>query len=185
MQCCSQVLEVQTCVIMCVKRVGADGSPFFKWHFNYKVVQHHIITLLQTPKATKTTHILHVHYKTPNVSTHKHRHSKTTCLCTRKDSAVFIFQAYQNYVHTLQRTGGRSRRSRSKKMWLKTNTQGHPPPHKQGISLPKTKRPEQPTHIQRNREGWKGASEKRREGGGGDQKTCYMGGKVEQNHSLL
>ena len=154
---------------LCVKRVGADGSPFFKWHFNYKVVRHHIITLLQTPKATKTTHILHFHCKTPNVSTHKRRHSKTTGLCTRTDSAVFIFQAYRNSVHTLQHTGGRSRRSRSKKMRLKTNTQGHPPPHKQGISLPKTKRPEQPTHIQRNREGWEGASEKRREGEGGSE----------------
>lgn len=100
MQCYSQILEVQTCVIMCVKRVGADGSPFFKWHFNYKVVQHHIITLLQTPKATETSHRLHLHYKTPNVSTHKHRHSKTTFVHTWRRCSINILGSSELRAHT-------------------------------------------------------------------------------------
>lgn len=173
----------------------ADESHFFKWHFNYKVVKHHIITLLQTPKAAKTTLTLHLCYKYTLSGTYTHKNHN---MWTHKDSVVFIFLGWcsthtQDYIHThfntLQHTRGKSRRSRSKKMWLKKNTQGHPPPHKQGISLPKTKRPEQPTHIQRNREGRggrRGGPGKGGRGAGGDQKTCYMGGKVkQQNHSLL
>lgn len=148
-----------------VSRAGRE------WHSNYKVIQRHIITLLHTPKATKTTHV-------QNVRPRAHTCAWRYFLCRR---------SYQKcahaltHTHTLQHTRGKSGRSRSKKMWLKKNTQGHLPPHKQGISLPKTKRPEQPTHIQRNREGWKRLKKK----GRGDQKTCCMGGKVEQNHSLL
>lgn len=46
---------------------------------------------------------------------------------------------------------------------------GQPPPHKQGISLPKTKRPEQPNHIQGEGEGATGTQEQIRWRGEGSE----------------
>lgn len=114
-----------------------------------------LFTRLRTPKGTEAVHMQNAH----QTRERERRHMKTTCLCTHEGSTVFTFFFWlmhlsrrRAHIHARSSTtGGKSGRSRSKRMWLKkTNTQGQPPPHKQGISLPKTKRPEQPAHIQRN-----------------------------------
>lgn len=112
-----------------------------------------LFTLLQTPKGTKATHMQNLH----QTRERERRHMKTTCLCTHEGSAVFTFFGvctYRDVARTFTHTPAHWRQEWEEQIKenvvKKTNTQGQPPPHKQGISLPKTKRPEQPTHIQRN-----------------------------------
>lgn len=157
---------------MCVQVFKERRGRWLKWHFDYKVIQHHIITLLHTPKATYST----AHYKTQ------------TWAQTRADTLKthnFLGRcSYQNYVHTLAYTPTHTRQEKEeqiKENVVKKNTQEHPPPHKHGDLLTK------------NKEAWAANPHPAEQGGvkrglrkgEGGSKTCYMGGKVEQNHSLL
>lgn len=159
--CYSQISQSTDFVIVCVKIVGSDGRQSLKWHVNDKVIQHHIIYTPADSQRHQNPSYTELTSEDTDASTYTWKPHVCVHIETRQCS-LFSWCSYQEgrvdtHVHssTLEaRVGGADQRKCGRKK--KVNTQGQPPPHKQGISLPKTKTPEQPTHIQRNVEGWKG-----------------------------
>ena len=182
--CCSQSFRGRgLCDPVQKREQGTDGGPFFNRPFGSEVVRPaRFLRFCGLPKPPKPlTHRTYTKRqlmwaRSPKTHTQNRQ-------CTIHFLRLMLLRSMHTHTHThtpahwRQRVGGADQSKCGLKRTPRDThlhiNRGSPYQKQRGLSS-------QPTSSGTGR-GERGLKRT----GGGDQKTCYMGGKVEQNHSLL